>query len=523
MHFYFYRRTETEDNIDAFETLEQNHNGKINYSHNFFNKRLFLSTGYQIRYNTFEVPSSTDVESPLLRSAGLSSLDNTPGDGLALDPNPALIDGNLAASVGLNIGLNGDETTLVNMGIDFGFPVDVDKIHIWVDRRLSSSVANSYFWSIYTSPDNLDTSTWTLQTTLFPAVFGTFDNRFEISFPSINTRFIKVVTRPLSPAVPGAAAFPDIFVTEMEAFITESGLDSEKIDHNYNLNLRGKLTDKTSIGYNLFYLSKEEDPLSEKRTELTNGIYVRHIFNQVFSASTNFSQTDRKKNDEESVEYIYAASLKADYWKNFRQVLTYSGMETKEKDGSSSTNSIFLRTNTDLYRGWSALLDTGYNWSEPLESVPKTSTIIRADTNLVPNDKITINMNYAVTNTKENGGENRDTSKTEWGFQAFLTPFRALIFNFRFYELDQDDSKSTLYNYSANWSPFPDGDLQFFFTYTETLRPEIGQKDRNIGPSLKWSLNRHFFLDMAYNITSSETILQTTDSDSFNVNLKINF
>jgi len=521
---YFYRRTEKQDNIDDSETLEQDHNAKINYSHNFFKGRLLLNTGYQIRYNTFEVPNSAIVDSPLLRSAGLSSFDNTPEDGPLLDPNPSLINGNLTASAGLNLGLNGDETTLVNMAIDFGFDVDVDKIYIWVDRRLSPSVANSFSWSIYTSPDNTDTSTWTLQTTVFPAIFGTFDNRFEISFPSINTRFIKVVTRPISPVVPGAAVFPDIFVTEMEAFTTAlEGVTSKRIDHNYNFNLMSKLTDKTVIGYNLFYLSRKEEPISENDTELTNGMYARHIFNRVFSSSASFSHTDRKENEKESNDNNYSVSLKAAYWDSLRQILTYSGTETKEEDGPSSKRSIFLRTNAELYRGWSAFLDTGYSWDEPLESTPTTSTIVRAVTNLLPNDKITINMNYAVTNTKENGGENRNTSKKEYGLQAFLTPFRALTFNFRFNVIDQNDSKSTLYDYSANWSPFPDGDLQLFFSYTETLRPEYGQKERSMGPGLKWSLNRHFFLDMSYNISNSENTFQTIDSNTFNANLRLNF
>ena len=522
---YIYRRTNREDTVNNFETLEQDHNGRVNYSHNFFNGRLIVNSGYRIHYNTYEVPSSENTESPILRSEGLSSLDNTPTDGPALDPNPALIDGNLTASAGLNIGRNGDQTTFVNIGLDFGFPVDVDKIYIWVDRRLSASVANSYSWSIYTSPDNLDTSTWTLQTTVFPAVFGTFDNRFEISFPSVNTRYIKVVTRPLSPATPGASSFPDIFVTEMEAYTTLPGLRIEKIDHNYTLDVRSHLTEKTVLGYNFAYLSKtnEEGTVSDKQTQQTHGVFARHIFNQIFSASSSFSRTDSKLEDENSVEYRYSGSIKADYWKAFRQILTYSARETQEDAGSSSTNAIFLRSNADIYKGWSALLDTGYSWSHPLETAPTTSTLIRAETNLIPNHMISINMNYAQTRTKEEGGGTADTTKTEYGFQAFFTPFRTLVFNFRLNVLDQNDTTSTLYNYSANWSPFPDGDLQFFFTYTETLRPEDEQKERTWGPSVKWSLNRHFYLDIDYNISSSESKTLATDSNSFRANLKIIF
>jgi hypothetical protein len=156
-------------------------------------------------------------------SQGLFSLDNTPQDGPALQVNNALIDGNVIASAGLDIGLGGDETTLTNIGVDLGFEVAVDQIYIWVDRSLTSAVADSFSWDVYTSPDNTNSSTWTLTATVFPADFGIFENRFKIPFTQVNTRFIKVVTTPISPTVPDSANFPNIFVTEMQAFVTVPG------------------------------------------------------------------------------------------------------------------------------------------------------------------------------------------------------------------------------------------------------------------------------------------------------------
>lgn len=525
---YFYSRDEDEDNIEGFTTLSQSHTGNMDYADNFFNQRLSMSTGYRIRYTTFEFPATANVESPLLRSAGLSSLDNTPEDGPALDPNSALIDGNLTASAGIDIGLAGDETTLTNIGLDFGFPVDVDKIYIWVDRSLSSSVANSFSWSIYTSPDNTDTSTWTLHETVSPGFFGTFENRFEISFTKVETRFIKVVTRPLSPLVPDAALFTNILVTEMQAFITLSGVDFENkftdVDHNYNLSLNGRLSDKATLGYSLFYRLQEQDPSSTRRTEMSNGLYFNYVFNRIFTARTSFSQADNERNDMKSVQKNYAASLKAAYMKTLTQNLTYSGTKTTAEEGSSSTNSLFLRTNADLYKGWSAFFDVGYNWDEPLSSAKTTSTTFRTGTNIVPNNKFTINMNYSVTQTQESDGETGQTySRSEWDINAFWVPFRALSFNARVNVLDRGDKTATLYNYSVNWSPFLDGTLQLYLVYNETLRPEDEIKNRTIGPSLKWIISRHFLLDMYYSVSQEETRFQETESNGFRMNLRINF
>ena len=133
-------------------------------------------------------------------------------------------------------------------------------------------------------------------------------------------------------------------------------------------------------------------------------------------------------------------------------------------------------------------------------------------------------MNYSVINTtgsdEEIGGA---YSRSEWDINAFWVPFRALSFNARVSRFDRGDSTDTLYNYSASWSPFPDGTLQLFLIYNEILRPEDEAKSRTIGPSLKWIISRHFQLDMFYSTSQEETSFQKIESNSLGTTLKINF
>ena len=526
---YYYSRDENEDRLYSFDTLEQNHSARIDYADDFFNRRLSLSTGYRIRYQTLEFPGSTtaSIEKALTRDAGLTSQDNTPQDGPALSPAPALIDGNVTASAGIDIGLAGDETTLTNIGVDLGTPVEVSSLHVWVDRRPSASVAGSFVWDVYTSPDNTDTSTWT-QVPGVSAVFDTFENRFKISFPAVTTRFIKAVTRPLSPAIPDAALFPNIFITEMQAFATVAGnaLRNEDItiNHDYNLNLSGKLGERTNLGTSLYYSLREEDPSNEKTTQLSNDVYLSHIFNQIVSASASVSRSERETNNNKTVSYTYGASIRANYLKTLNQTLTYSAIkETDDYEGSSEQNTILLRTNANLYDGWSAYLDTGYNWNKPQEDAQENSTIIRTGMNVVPNEMITINLNYKLNLINKSVTTTSQNSRSEWDLQALITPFKSLSLNIEYNVIDQEISRTSLQNYTANWSPFPDGALQFFLTYNERLRPEDDQKSRTIGPGLKWTVSRHVLLDMYYNITESETSTQLIDSKSFSARLKISF
>jgi hypothetical protein len=522
---YSYTRRDTDNRLRDFMTTEQTHFGKIAYSHNFLQNRLSLNSGYSINYNTLEFPGTATVEKTLLRSAGLSSLDTTPTDGPALAPTPTLIDGDLTASTGLDIGLGGDESTFTNIGLDFGFAVDVNILRIWVDRRPTDQIANSFAWSVYTSPDNLDTSTWTLVTTVAPATFGVFDNRFEITFPTVNTRFIKVVTTPLSPSTPGASGFPNIFVTEMEALVSKSGVaisqESTTVNHNFNFNLQGRLGQKTTMGYNLYYTLRTEDPADLERDQMTNGFYLNHIFNPTFSANASVQRTDESDVNQKSVNDVSSVALRAAWLNTLNQILTFSRRTTSEEEGDANQNSVILRTNAILYRGWDAFLDVGYNWDEQIDSTQSTSRIVKTGTNVTPFDKLTFNLNYTYKETDQQNLQGDTQIETQIDFQGFYVPFPNLSLFAKISIVDKPTISDTFQNYSINWSPFAQGDLQFFFTYNEVLRSESNQTEKTIGPGARWTITRNLNLDLAYTFSTTENVLLKTDTESFIAEFKI--
>jgi len=522
---YVYTRSDTENRLTNFDTLEQIHFGRAEYSHSFWDGRFFLDSSYRINYSTFEFSGGPSAQAPLLRFQGIFSLDNTPEDGPALSVNNALIDGDLIVSTGIDIGLSGDELTLTNIGVDLGSSVRVNEIQLWVDRRLTQPVADSFSWSVYTSPDNLDTSTWTLVTTVSPAPFGTFENVFRISFPEVNTRFIKVVTRPLLDTVPGAPSFQNIFVTEMETFGTVSSASAqqtqENIDWTYELNLRTRVTDRTTLGYNFFYNFRDQDPISNKRTELSNTFSVNHILNEVFSTAGSFNRSDRSEGDIDTVEYNYSLFLKGAYLPTFDQTLTFSGRSQKTEDDSSDDLSVILRSNARLYRGWSALVDAGYNWSRPEASdTTEESLLLRASTNFVPNQMLTINLDYRQREVIEP----EKNSRYDFTVQAFFVPTGSLSFSARYNIVNRagTDTK-TLQNYTVTWSPFPEGALQFLFTYNETLASAENRRDTTIGPGLNWTISNHFFLEIFYNYQKSNTDSQKIESNNLFAKFRFNF
>ena len=525
---YTYTRVDSEERTLNFDTLQQTHFGRIGYARNFLNDRLFLNAGYSINYNSFEFSSQSGfVENPLLRTAGLSSLNNTPEDGPALSINDALIDGNVVASAGLNIGTDGDQTQRLNIGLDLGFPQVVDQIRIWVDRELTTVVASSFTWSVYTSPDNSDLSTWTLVATISPATFPTFENRFEISFPQVNTRFIKVVTLPLSPAAIGAAGFANIFVTEMQALITESGssqtTETSVTDQNVNLNMRGRLSDKTVANYNMVYSQQDTDPDNDQRTQLSNSAFLNHTFNNVFSTNVNGQRTDISVQDQDSTNYNYGASLRAVWMPTFDQALTYTGRYEDSQAGTAYQNSIFLRSNAILYRGWSSFLDMGYTWEETFSGETITSSIIRPGTSLQPHPTLDLNMDFSFKRTEQSGEDIGPSDESKWNVQVFYTPLSNLSLFAKVNGLHRDGDTDTFQQYTMNWSPFPDGELQLFFTFNQVLMSENNQKQTVVGPGLTWTIGRHFTLDASYNWTTDDSDIQKIKSNIINTELQVIF
>jgi hypothetical protein len=78
-------------------------------------------------------------------------------------------------------------------------------------------------------------------------------------------------------------------------------------------------------------------------------------------------------------------------------------------------------------------------------------------------------------------------------------------------------------DYALNWSPFPDGALQFNFAYDENLRSQDNLKERILTPSIRWNITKRSYLDVSYQITRSKNDLQEIDSKFLGTNLKIFF
>jgi hypothetical protein len=521
--------TDQKDRLQDLDVKTTNYSARAVYARKFGERVSAFTTYNFTRQETrTSAGGSGEVLFQVFPFSGLSALTDTPAL-VTLDLNPALIDGDLVTGAGINLGApppGGDDRPR-NIGVDFIVPSEINTIYLWTDRHVPASVAGLFSWDIYVSSDNLN---WTLFQTVPSAPFGTFDNRFEISFPNVTSRYIKVVTKPLSPFIVGPPGFDmkTILVTELQTFLRRPAEEvrgkTTQTTHVYDLDVKWRILDKPYLFYDMYYWSVISQP-GGTRYILTNSLNLTHRLSRVFSGALRIAREDGKEPEPvgKRSANLYSASLTAVPLPTLYHSLVVSGRFEKTGQGSINTNSAFLNNAAMLYPGLNFNLSGGVSVATNLDGGRTVSTIVNSGVTAVPHPVLTLNINYSETNAKQTGGLRGDSSNfvRNGNLSISYTPFPALyIFTSFGVSAQTDRDTVTLQNYSVTWSPFSEGDLQFNFFYNESITSE-GVKDRTITPGLRWFLRRNTTLDVSYSITTSDALIQKTETKVLSANLRM--
>jgi len=434
--------TDTDDKVGNIETRDMLHSAWLSYSNSFFDRRVSVSTTYNVNYEQIKTSISTGgtpgipgtpggggtISLQLFPLAGLSINDNsiTP---LTLNPNPALIDGNLTAGAGINIGLPplGGDTRARNMGLDFFLPTEVNKVLVWIDRDLSSApdITNFFSWDIYISSDNLIWTHWAGPINRAP--FGPFQNSFEIDFPNIPTRYLRVVTRPLDATVPGASSFPDIFITELQAFLRQTiagtpiggapgvapvkkSFTTTRLTNNYYFDAKTRILDIPTLFYELDYFYTRIDPGGQFRYTVSNGLSANQRFNQVFSGRARVAREDGEEEKERRSAWVYDAALEATPLRTLTDRLVFSGRNETIGGKHDNNNSIILYNIAQLYSGLDVNLNIGQNFSKDQSGLRTSETDFQILATIIPHPTLNLTLDYKYSIINQSGGTNSTSS-----------------------------------------------------------------------------------------------------------------
>jgi hypothetical protein len=525
---YFGTYLNSRDDLIDLDVTQYTHSGRASYADSFFNNRVALSTNYNILYQGTKTKTAGEgfVSTQAFPNGGLSKVDDTlPPTPVTLDANPALIDGNTTVSAGIDLVSN---VPLVRrqIGLDFLNPTEVSQLLVWVDRELTSTIASSFTWDVFISEDN---SVWTHWAGPMAGTFGPFQNRFEINFPNVipPRRYIKVVTTPLlrSPLVP-----PNIFVTELQAFLrTPASNVKEKFStttHNYDLDVKTRILDIPSLFYEVYYSFNRQEPSGQQRYDLINSLYTTHRFNEVFSGRAKVGIENGKELDEKRLAYIYDAAVMADPLRTLHNSLVFNGREEKIGGKPNDINSIILYNTAQLYKGVDINLNGGVTFTKQENGEKGRDFLINFQTNIVPHRTMTLGLNYSNTISRRTGGDQSSSSTytQTLDFNLSYNPFRTLnLFAFVQYINEKGQKDRVLQNYAINWSPFPDGALQFNISYNENYRTEDHLVERIFQPTIRYNLSKRSYIDLTYQLIRSRSDIQKINSDLLSTSLKIFF
>lgn len=520
-----------DDRIARLETRQVSNGIRVDQSGSFVRKRLLWNATYNVTrqdFTTIARGEGGEVAFPVPAFAGLSLLSDTPATA-TLAQNALLVDGNLRASAGIDLGLPalGADAQARNLGLDFLTPTRVDRLLVWVDRELPLEIAQSFTWEVYSSADNL---VWRRETVVTAAPFGPFELRFQIDFPGITARYLKLVTRPLSPVLPDASRFPQIFVTELQAFERRPAEEARgslaRTTHALNTDVRMRLLETPSLFYESSYLYYRLGAAESTRDTWSNGLSVSHAFGRIFSVYGRGAREQGVQPDGRRTALVTNGTLSVEPIHTFRTSLLYSAQDERVGETRLDRKGFFVQNTAQLYRGVDVLFGIGWNLTTRETGEAQHDRLVNVSGTIVPRPNLSVTFNHAVTTSRRSGpftGAPRFRTGRTYVAVAY-DPIRTLrLVAGEEIIVGLGERTRRTHDLGANWAPFPDGALQFLFAYDENLRSLAFGTERILRAGARWNVSRRSYVDVTHQRIRSEFVFQRTEMQVWSADVKLFF
>jgi len=234
--------------------------------------------------------------------------------------------------------------------------------------------------------------------------------------------------------------------------------------------------------------------------------------------------------DQTRLAFLYYASLLATPLKTLSNSLVFSGNNQNVGGQANNNNAVTLYNTAQLYRGITMALNLGVSHtSEDQEtggSQTHTDAYVNPGINITPSPTMTLTFYYLGKKSYLSGvatGSSSDITENRFDVGASWTPVRTVFLSASVSSDSTTGQMSSLQqNYGLNWNPFPDGQLQFSFIYTESYLPG---RSTIIQPSLRWYVGakRRSYLDLSYQFNTTESGGQKIETNIVSSTLKIFF
>jgi len=294
--------------------------------------------------------------------------------------------------------------------------------------------------------------------------------------------------------------------------------------------VKTRILDTPFLFYELYYFYNRLDSSlqsGQSRYDLINSLSANQRFSEVFSGKAKVGiENSTQFVDQRSFTWFYDASVIADPLRTLHNTLTFYGRNEKINGRPNDTNSILLYNTAQLYPGVDINLNGGVVFRKQETGESGTDFLINFQANIVPNRKVTLGINYSNIISRRTGGVQGSTSTTTQTLDVTLSynPFRTLnLFAFVEYLTETGQKGRVLQNYAINWSPFPDGALQFNITYSENLRTDDHLVERIFQPNIRYNFSKRSYVEFSYQLLRSKSDIQNIKSDLWSTTVKLFF
>lgn len=509
---YFRNDDRITDSIgDKLGTVTNTHNGRVRYSNSYKNGKVTLNAGLRGEYSnqTFSGSGTRDFSvDPSGNSFYFIDSDTSPNNNLSTD----YVD---SADFAEHLNLN--STDIITVGLNFGESVDSNMLQLNLNGKLdaTSTISGAANWAVYVSSDQ---QTWTLRGITSVEYFRE-ENRMEIRLSSTASQeyILLVYSPPLN-----TGQIQPVYISSIRAFISKvlsDGTDISSHAINAHAGVSWKMSELTDVLYDLSMQERQSSLFDDQRVRINNGLTIVHRINQIFSATGRATASDTwEQGAHDASRYSYSAKLNARYLDTLSQALIYSGGLNQEQEGDSTTNSVLLHTNAELYQGWDVSFDQGYSWQSPAAGVDSSSYFVRIENSLVPHRRLNLIADYSITWEKQSGSVQTRTDSAR--LRGTWIPTDTLSLQSEVQMRNNEEGTDVFWEYGLSWMPLRDGSLHCNLNYSEDEDAD-GYRSRSFSPSLSWDMTDYANLSLRYSQGTDESSSKTDEFRTLLVNLKV--
>ena len=357
----------------------------------------------------------------------------------------------------------------------------------------------------------------------------------EANFPSITTRYIKIVVTPvdINSKNPSFSSVSSVTFSRLEAYATitipSNGRTSSQLSGLFDINMKARLLNIPAIfydiGFNLDH-TKSDNQAFTYRYNIVNGLSLNHRFSSTMSSSARLARED-------AVDPVAGArssnsasiSLSAQPLPTLAHSLNYGYRQETDSGVTKNSHSVNLSNSAELYRGISLSLTGGGSLSSDNTGTDQKSLNVTSGLNMQPHRNLSINLSVSDSSSWSAAADKpKSFSTTQTG--DLTVTFNPLpnIYLFGSYTINAQTSRKTqnARSIGGSWSPFRGGTLLLNTSYRENI-DNSGNKDSNIVQSLRWNIRSGWFLDVSYLISKNTTATTETDTQVFNTALRLGF